>query len=411
MEPSLSNHKILNAIGGISGDMFICSAYSANVFTSNELQAFLEASQLSGTSFKFINKTDMGISAVQLELELESDRDHEHTYSHDHHNDHVLHHRHVNEVLDYALKSSWTTQQKEIFKGIFSLLAEAESRVHGIPTSSVHFHEVGAIDSIFDIAVASFIIDRLGSSNWFYHPLPQSMGTVDMAHGQYPAFAPAVRQLLTGFDFSPGAIHGECITPTGAAILAFLKPEKMRNFPGGRLLNSGVGKGTRDGKVRPNVLWLDLFQAEDRGGSETSIQEICFEVDDMTPEALAHALDTLRQEMSVIDVVSYPVHGKKARMAMSVRVLVVFGFAEAVSRLCFDLTSTIGVRLGDLSRRVLPRILTNVADVPVKIVERPSGQTLKPESDAFKGMNYREIELLTVKVKHDFYGKEINKDE
>lgn len=104
-------------------------------------------------------------------------------------------------------------------------------------------------------------------------------------------------------------------------------------------------------------------------------------------------------------------HGKKARMAMSVRVLVVFGFAEAVSRLCFDLTSTIGVRLGDLSRRVLPRILTNVADVPVKIVERPSGQTLKPESDAFKGMNYREIELLTVKVKHDFYGKEINKDE
>lgn len=408
MEISLSDQKTLNAVGGISGDMFICSAYSANVFTSNELQVFLGASQLSGTAFKFVNKTDMGISAIQLELELDSDGGHEHTYSHNHHK---LHHRHVNEVLEYAQKSSWSARQKDIFKGIFSLLAEAESRVHGIPSSSVHFHEVGSKDSIFDIAVASFIIDRLGLSNWFYHPLPQSTGTVDMTHGQYPAFAPAVRYLLTGFEFSPGATHGECITPTGAAILAFLKPEKIRNFPGGKLLKSGVGKGTRDGKVRPNVLWLDLFQAEEQGRSETSIQEICFEVDDMTPEALAHALETLRQEVSVIDVVSYPVLGKKARMAMSVRVLVVYGFADVVSHLCFDFTSTIGVRIGDISRRVLPRTLTNVAEVPVKIVERPSGQTLKPESDAFKGMNYREIEYLNAKVKDMFYDKEDSKYE
>lgn len=411
MELTLSDQKILNAVGGISGDMFICSAYSANVFTSNELEVFLGASQLSGISFNFVNKTDMGISAIQLELELDSDSGHEHAYIHNHHNHHKLHHKHINEVLEYALKSSWSTRQKDIFTSIFSLLAEAESRVHGIPSSSVYFHEVGAKDSIFDIAVASFIIDRLGPSNWFYHPLPQSMGTVDMAHGQYPAFAPAVRYLLTGFEFSPGAIHGECITPTGAAILAFLKPEKLRNFPGGKLLKSGVGKGTRDGKLRPNVLWLDLFQAENQVRSETSIQEICFEVDDMTPEALAHALDTLRQEMSVIDVASYPVLGKKARIATSVRVLFEYGLADVVSRLCFDLTSTIGVRIGDLSRRVLSRTLANVADVPVKIVERPSGQTLKPESDTFKGMNYREIDLLNTKVKGKFYGKEVNKDE
>ncbi len=384
--------------------MFLCAAYSAQVFTVDELMEFINTSPLHGISFSFSEKTTVGISATQLKLDVNEE---------DHSEDH--HHHHIDEVLDYARKSDWTQNQKDIYAAIFSILADAEARVHGITPELIHFHEVGSLDSIFDIAAASFIIDRLGDSNWFYHPLPLSVGTISMSHGEYPAFAPAVRLLLHGFDFAPGVNAGECITPTGAAILSYLKPDKINNWQGGTLRYSGSGMGTRERKDRPNVLFLDLFE-DDRGGmpdyNELAeyIQEICFEVDDMTSESLALGLESLRKAPGVIDLVSYSVLGKKARIAISVRLIVESAKVEHVCCLCFDLTSTIGIRLRGVSRQVLKRKMDTIADLPVKIINRPSGTTVKPESDALIGLNFRESEVLTSKIKTMFYDKEDRND-
>ena len=391
-----SYSKILNPLGGISGDMFLSAAYSAKVFTIDELTAFIAASPLNGISFSFTEKTTVGISATQLKLDID-----ERHPSKDHH------HHHIDEVLDYAKKSNWTQHQKDIYAAIFSLLADAEARVHGISHELIHFHEVGGADSIFDIAAASFIIDRLGDSNWFYHPLPLSVGTISMSHGEYPAFAPAVRLLLHGFEFAPGVNAGECITPTGAAILSYLKPSIIKNWHGGTLRFTGSGMGTRERKDRPNVLFLDLFETNNDGIADYSqfaeyIQEICFEVDDMTAESLALGLESLRKDPGVIDVISYSVLGKKARIATSIRILVESPQVETVSRLCFEVTSTIGIRLHGMSREVLKRKMETFADLPVKVINRPSGATVKPESDALIGLNFRESEVLTSKLKTMF---------
>ena len=384
--------------------MFLCAAYSAQVFTVDELMEFINTSPLHGISFSFSEKTTVGISATQLKLDVNEE---------DHSEDH--HHHHIDEVLDYARKSDWTQNQKDIYAAIFSILADAEARVHGISPELIHFHEVGGLDSIFDIAAASFIIDRLGDSNWFYHPLPLSVGTIRMSHGEYPAFAPAVRLLLHGFEFSPGVNAGECITPTGAAILSYLKPEKIKNWHGGTLRFTGSGMGTRERKDRPNVFFLDLFETNNDGIADYRqfaeyIQEICFEVDDMTAESLALGLESLRKAPGVIDLVSYSVLGKKARIAISVRILVESTSLEPVSRLCFEVTSTIGIRIHAISRAVLKRKMETFADLPVKIINRPSGATVKPESDALIGLNFRESEVLTSKLKNMFYDKDDRKD-
>ena len=404
MTQQVSYSKTLNPLGGISGDMFLCSAYSAQVFTVDELTAYIDASPLGGIPFRFTQKTTVGISATQLTLDVVAKH---HSEYHHHHN--------IDEVLDYAHKSDWSQNQKDIYIAIFSILADAEARIHGISSDLIHFHEVGAVDSIFDVAAASFIIDRLGDSNWFYYPLPLSIGTIRISHGEYPAFSPAVKLLLEGFEFAAGANSGECITPTGAAILSYLMPEKIQNWYGGTLRYAGSGMGTRERKDRPNVLFLDLFDDEKGGMPDYNelaeyIQEICFEVDDMTSESIALALDLLRKAPGVIDVISYSVLGKKARIVTSIRILVESIKVEVVSRLCFEVTSTIGIRLRGLSRRVLLRKMETIAELPVKIINRPSGTTIKPESEALSGLSFRESEVLTSKLKTMFYDKEDRKN-
>ena len=130
----------------------------------------------------------------------------------------------------------------------------------------------------------------------------------------------------------------------------------------------------------------------------------------MTSESIALALDLLRKAPGVIDVISYSVLGKKARIVTSIRILVESIKVEVVSRLCFEVTSTIGIRLRGLSRRVLLRKMETIAELPVKIINRPSGTTIKPESEALSGLSFRESEVLTSKLKTMFYDKEDRKN-
>lgn len=273
--------------------------------------------------------------------------------------------------------------------GIFSCLAEAEGKVHGIAPELVAFHEVGAADSIADILAASWIIHAIGPATWSTGPLPLGGGLVKTAHGMLPVPAPATALLLRGFDMIDDGITGERVTPTGAAILRYLCPAGKP--PGLRMAQTGTGFGTKTLPGRSNCLRVLVFDARLSGttaGASTNHRELLvieFEVDDQSGEDLACALDRIRAIAGVHDALTMPAYGKKGRLAMHIQVLADPAIAEAAIAACFDQTTTIGLRTRIVEARALPRRMAETAidgaRVRVKLVERPAGVTGKAEHD------------------------------
>lgn len=279
---------------------------------------------------------------------------------------------------------------------IFTLLAEAEAEVHGIPVEDVTFHEVGAWDSIADVVCAAWLIDSLTPATWSCAPLPLGGGRVRTAHGMLPTPAPATALLLRGFPAFHDGVGGERVTPTGAAILRRLDPTFEPAGLGGRIARTGHGFGSRRLPGLSNVLRalvLDpAFDAafEPAGGSsawrEETIGVCSFEVDDQTAEDLAVGLDRLRAADGVLDVVQTPSFGKKGRMAASVRVLARPEACKRVIERCFAETATLGVRWHKVRRAALEReeAVADVAGEAVRIkrAHRAGGEvTVKAEMD------------------------------
>ena len=263
---------------------------------------------------------------------------------------------------------------------VFAALAEAEGRVHGIDPDEVHFHEVGAIDSIVDVVAASWCLDRLGIEACFVGPLPLGTGTVATAHGRLPVPAPATTELLSGFDVIAAEGTGETVTPTGAAILKALA---YPGRPGFSLETTGTGAGTRWMPDRPNLLRVLVGHLEDQADRQVFIVEA--DIDDMTPEALAFGCDRIR-DAGALDVTVIPVQMKKSRLAMRVTALCTPETLDCIARAVLTHTSSIGVRYRFAGRMVLPRrveiVSTEFGDIALKVVERPDGnETAEPEYD------------------------------
>ncbi|MGI9493404.1 MAG: LarC family nickel insertion protein [Geminicoccaceae bacterium] len=267
---------------------------------------------------------------------------------------------------------------------IFSLLAEAEAGVHGVPVDEATFHEVGAWDSIADIVAAAFLIEAVGESHWSVGPLPLGSGRVRCAHGELPVPAPATMRLLEGFVFHDDGRPGERVTPTGAAILKYLRPSS-KAVPGHRrLLRTGYGFGLRKLEGMSNVLRASVFEPlPTMASTHDEVGVISFEIDDQTAEDLALGLDHLRRRDDVLDIVQMPAFGKKGRMVTSLRLLVRPKEAiEAVMAACFQETTTLGVRWTIEKRTTLERrSISTENGTNVKIARRPSGDvTAKAES-------------------------------
>lgn len=279
-------------------------------------------------------------------------------------------------VLDHAI-------------GIFSVLADAEGRVHGVPADAVAFHEVGAADSIADIVAAAVLIDMIGTASWSVSALPLGAGRIHTAHGIMPVPAPATVLLLDGFDMLDDGIPGERVTPTGAAILRYLKDTGMfANRPNGRLVGSGVGFGTKTLPGTSNcvrVLLIEEAPTAEPGNAHRSLGVIAFEVDDQSGEDLAAGLDRIRAVDGVHDIVQMAAIGKKGRMAVHVQVLAAPAALAEVTAACFRETTTIGLRTHLVEGRALRRRVAHTVvegkPVDVKLVERPDGRTGKAESD------------------------------
>lgn len=379
----------LDPVGGVAGDMFIAAVLHA----FPDLEAgLLDAIRSVGIDphlvCRFEPHRDHVLQGARFLVEFE----HHHDRDHDHHdgNGHHHHHDHATwaSIRELLARSPLGEDVKTHAVNIFTLLARAEARVHGIAEADVAFHEVGAADSIADIVGAAWLIAALGAERWSVSALPLGSGTVRTAHGPLPVPAPATALLLEGFRTVDDGIPGERVTPTGAAILRHLACTH-EPFPGPRTLRgTGIGFGLRTFPGRSNCLRVLAFETTPTNAnpSPPEVAVIEFETDDQSPEDLALGLDRLRAAPAVLDVLQTPAFGKKGRLVTSVRVLARPEALDVVVAACFRETATIGLRHHVVRRVELARRAESVEvegqTVRVKTVERPGiGRTAKAEAD------------------------------
>jgi uncharacterized protein (TIGR00299 family) protein len=367
-------------VGGIAGDMFV----AALADTFPELaQAMIEGiekfPQSSKGRVEFVKHHDGILEGLRFDAI-------EHTHSH-HHDDHG--HSHNHDHVQYAhictlLKNS--SLKAEVIShalNLFSLLAKAESQVHGIKPEEVSFHEVGAWDSIIDFVAAAYFIDALGSMEWTFSALPIGGGTVKTAHGLLPVPAPATAILMQGISVVDDGIQGERVTPTGATIVKYLLSiSKPHQFSSTSISNYGNGFGSKKLANISNVLRCLAFEATEQSANHDHISTITFEIDDQTSEDLAIGLDALRQCPGVIEVYQGSLFGKKGRMLTQVQILVKPDALESVCEQCFIETSTLGLRISKVERKILSRSEVSLEQPKsrVKIAKRPNNEvTAKAE--------------------------------
>jgi len=277
---------------------------------------------------------------------------------------------------------------------IFQLLADAEAVVHGVDTAAVEFHEVGAWDSIADIVGAATLIDACNARRWTFSAVPLGSGRVCSQHGIMPVPAPATARLLQGMATLDDGIAGERVTPTGAAILRYLREVGCESEPAKAaagdvtrtLVASGTGFGSRVLAGISNHVRVLCFEATSPPVlGHRRMEVIEFEVDDQTGEDLAIGLERLRAHATVLDVVQSSVYGKKGRMMAKIQVLARPERLDAVIEACFRETTTIGLRHHAVHGVALERRVQTVhvegQDLRVKVVNRPGGRTAKTECD------------------------------
>ena len=379
----------LDPIGGVAGDMFVAAVLNANP----ELKPGLLKTMYSLGLPEWVNcrietANDGVLAGSRFVVECEAQPSiHHHQHAHDSDGSHDHHHRRWSDIRKLIEQANLSSTAKQHALGIFGLLAGAEARVHGIPVADVAFHEVGAIDSIVDIVGAAFLIDALQVDRWTTSPLPLGSGQVETAHGRLPIPAPATALLLEGFAVFDDGIPGERVTPTGAAIVRYLcRPNEVQRRTG-VLVRSGVGLGTKSFPGISNVLRVICFQQKSQASSgHRELLIVEFEVDDQSAEELAAGLERIRNDVAVFDVIQIPAIGKKGRQASHIKILADPAKQEEVIALCFQQTTTIGLRFRATEAIALPRQTESVQvagrQVRVKIVRRPGiGATAKAEAD------------------------------
>jgi len=369
------NIAYFDPIGGASGDMIVGSLVDAGA-DARELARQISLLGLGELSVACSKSVTHQIACTRFHV-------HEERHTHDH-GDHHTHHHHRNladiEAIIGASGVSELVKSRSL--SVFRCLAEAEAEVHGATVQDIHFHEVGAVDSIADIVGACVALELLGVSDVFAGPFPLSRGTVKCAHGEWPVPGPATARLLKGFRWRNTDIEGELVTPTAAAFFAALGQDS-RTMPEMSLASTGYGAGQNDYGI-PNVLRVCVGEAESAAVPESvCVIETC--LDDHNPELLDHAMSRLL-ENGALDVWFTPIQMKKNRPATQLNALCDKGLAQKLINIILLETSTLGVRHWMAERTCLPRHVISVptasGPVRVKIAGLPDGSTkAAPEYD------------------------------
>lgn len=261
-------------------------------------------------------------------------------------------HRHLHHVEEILAKGKLNDRQRDLAMRIFRKLAEAEATAHGQPIQKVHFHEVGALDSIADIAGVAIGLDLLGAERISSRSVPTGCGMVACAHGMMPIPAPGTAELLRGIPMSPSTIQAELTTPTGAAILATVVQE-WNEVPVMTVERIGHGAGTRDFKEQPNL--LRLFVGTASGASQSDqVWVLETNLDDLPAEVIGYCYDLLLQA-GALDVYSTPIFMKKNRPGVLLSVIAGESSLPALEEILFRETTTLGIRRYPVSRHKLNR--------------------------------------------------------
>jgi uncharacterized protein (TIGR00299 family) protein len=324
----------IDAFSGIAGDMTVAALIDAGA-PADTLTAGLD-SLATGARFTVSRVKRKGIAATKFDIEYEDPKKH----------------RHLPQIVKMIEGSQLPDEVKQNALKVFNVLAEAESQVHGTTIEKVHFHEVGAVDSICDIAGACYGFHLLGIEKIFCSAVNTGSGTVEADHGVMPVPTPATALLLKGIPSYARGPETELATPTGAALLAALAGG-FGAMPPMRIQAQGFGAGTKEFPGMANV--LRILVGETSAAKETAeVAVIEANIDDSTPQVLGYAMERLL-EAGALDVALQPVYMKKQRPGVIVQAIARPEDREAIAALLMSETTTLGVRFFTAERRVEAR--------------------------------------------------------
>ncbi|MFK7856688.1 MAG: LarC family nickel insertion protein [Granulosicoccus sp.] len=398
----MTRHIHIEPVGGIAGDMFVSAMLDAfPEYVKSCWNDLEQAGVLLHVDIELLCGSSKGLAVKRFNVNHRSDNP-----------TRTGNYRDIRQWLEQG-KLDEAVKQRAL--ALLHSLAEAESHVHGVDIEQVHFHEVADWDSIADMVAAASLIERTAVASWSCAALPLGSGLVKTEHGLLPVPAPATAFLLRGIEVWDDGEAGERVTPTGAAIVRHLlasgegELNTVSTRPRGRLSTAGCGAGQRDLQHRPNIVRCTVFDpasaatdvanmgdssatdpAALRDSEVDQVLEINFDIDDMTGEEMAVSLDTIRLHDGVLDVSHHLAVGKKGRSVYRISILCDPVAEQSVCQMCFHETTTLGMRLQRISRRVLRRSEHKISDAfgtaQIKVAERPDGHTAKVESDDLAGL-------------------------
>ena len=397
---TMSKTLYLECYSGISGDMTVAALLDLGA-DREVLKESLKSLPVGGFRTEITRVKKSGLDACDFSVILEQDNhdhdmeylhgseksytghhehshevNHEHHHGHTHSHEHPHEHRGMKEITEIIQKSEMTVRAKKMAMRVFGILAQAESKAHGVPVEEAHFHEVGAVDSIVDIAAIAICMDNLDISNVIVPVLYEGTGFIRCQHGQIPVPVPAVTHIAETHKLKLKItdIQGELVTPTGAAVVAaFRTSDRLpEDFT---ILKTGIGAGKRQYRC-PGILRAMLI----RETTDLQIKDINWkletDMDDCGGEMMGHVMNLLMAN-GAREVHYTPIYTKKNRPAYTLTVICKESEREKLENLIFSETTTIGIRRVEMERTILQREIqkkdTPVGTAIVKACTLPDG--------------------------------------
>lgn len=444
----------LECASGISGDMTVAALLDLGA-DEKKLRQALDSLQLDGAQVHISRVKKSGLDACDFSVELDAahenhdhdmaylhgtaqenmhmhnhshDHDHHHTHDQEHHHDHDHHlthdhphvHRGLQEITQIIERADLTDGARALALRIFDILADAEAKAHGVPRGEVHFHEVGAVDSIIDIVAAAVCLDDLAPARIICSPLAEGCGTVRCQHGVLPIPVPAVTNIVAahGLVIQPTQVRGELVTPTGAAIAAAVQTCQSGRTNGqetGQSSDScvdsytatytnaytiegvGIGAGKRDYETAGILRAMWVRPCVQQPSEQGQIVKLEANIDDVTGEQLGYCMECLMRA-GARDVSFVPIYMKKNRPAYELHVICNPAEVGQMEDIIFRETTTIGIRRCLMERHVMQReiqtVETEYGTAQVKVCSYGAIRKVYPE--------YGSVVELCRKSKQDF---------
>ena len=430
----MKNKLYLECTSGISGDMAVAALLDLGA-SREKLKKVLKSLPVKGFDIKISRVVKSGIDACDFDVVLDKEHEnhdhdmgylhgHEHSHEHEeahacranHHHEttgHVHEHCGLNEIMTIIDHADMADRARSYAKKIFTILAEAEAKAHNVPADQVHFHEVGAVDSIVDILSVAVCMDDLDVEEVIIPRLCEGSGTIRCQHGILPVPVPAVSNIVSAhhlkLHITP--VQGELVTPTGAAIAAaFITSEKLpEDFTVEKI---GIGAGKRQYEC-PGILRAMLIREAEKNteiqkfsdAESDTIIKLESNIDDCSGETLGYVMELL-YEAGAREANYMPVFMKKNRPAWLLTVICKEDQVSGMERIIFKETTTIGIRRQKMERTVLKRekrtVVTPLGDVEVKVCIFDGQEYIYPEYESVKkickktGVSYREAYHMAV---------------